>query len=490
MTEDHSLKTLQSLLRELISLPKETEWAEFKHNAISPEELGQYISALANSAALQGKPQAYVVWGVKDETHEVVGTDFTPATAKYKQQELESWLLQKLEPKIDFRFNAFSSDNGQPVVILEIRAANHTPVRFGGIEYIRIGSYKKALGKHPEKERALWRVFDRKPFEYQMAIENISADKVIELIDYPSYFTLTGIPLPEGRTGILDRLNADQVIQKSDTGLWSITNLGAVLFARELSSFNGLSRKAVRLIQYADHTRLKTIRELGGHKGYAAGFEGLIDYINTLLPSNEEIGKALRQEVPMYPELAIRELVANALIHQAFEITGTGPMIEIFSDRMEITNPGKPLVEVDRFLDSPPRSRNEGVAALMRRANICEERGSGIDKVVIQTEIYQLPAPIFETYSEHTRAVLFAHRDFKDMDTEEKVRAAYLHSVLRYLNRQPMNNKSLRQRFGIEGKNSAMVSRIIKQATEAGRIKPYDSTAGSKAMRYVPWWAS
>lgn len=113
---------------------------------------------------------------------------------------------------------------------------------------------------------------------------------------------------------------------------------------------------------------------------------------------------------------------------------------------------------------------------------------SNLEKGQSETEIFQLPAPIFETYEEHTRAVLFAHRDFKEMDTEEKVRATYLHCVLKYLNRQPMNNKSLRERFGIDDRNSAMVSRIIKQAVEAKRIKPYDISAGTKAMRYIPWW--
>ena len=84
----------------------------------------------------------------------------------------------------------------------------------------------------------------------------------------------------------------------------------------------------------------------------------------------------------MCSELAIRELVANALLHQDFAVTDTGPMVEIFEDRLGITNPGLPLVEVDRFLDSPPRSRNEGIATLMMRVNICEGRGRGIDKVV------------------------------------------------------------------------------------------------------------
>lgn len=118
----------------------------------------------------------------------------------------------------------------------------------------------------------------------------------------------------------------------------------------------------MRLIQYRGSGKLETVRELTGNKGYALGFEGLIDTLKTLLPANEEIGKAFRQEVPMYPELALRELVANAIIHQDFNLSGTGPMIELFERRMEITNPGVPLVDPQRFLDSPPRSRNEALA--------------------------------------------------------------------------------------------------------------------------------
>jgi hypothetical protein len=98
----------------------------------------------------------------------------------------------------------------------------------------------------------------------------------------------------------------------------------------------------------------------------------------------------------MFPELAVRELVANALIHQDLFVTGAGPMVEIFDDRIEITNPGEPLVDTQRFVDTPLKSRNEGLASLMRRFRICEERGSGIDKVVQQVELFQLPAPLFE----------------------------------------------------------------------------------------------
>jgi predicted HTH transcriptional regulator len=243
------------------------------------------------------------------------------------------------------------------------------------------------------------------------------------------------------------------------------------------------------VIVYEGKGRLKTIREQDGRKGYASGFEGLIEFVNALLPRNEVVGKALRKNVPMYPEPAIRELVANALIHQDFSVTGSGPMIEIFADRMEITNPGLPLVKTERFLDTPPRSRNETLASLMRRAGICEERGSGVDKVVFETEFYQLPAPIFETPDTNTRAVLFAHKALNEMDRADRVRACYLHACLRHVERDPMTNSSLRERFGIDEKNSAIASRIIRDALEDGRVKPYDPEQGKKYAKYLPFWA-
>lgn len=466
MSVERDLSYLQSLLRELCALPQETEWVEFKQSNDDAPLIGEYISALANAAALLGKQYGYLLWGIDDASHAVIGTAFKPSTTRYKQQELESWLLQKTAPKIHFRFFEFAAADGQPVVILEVQAASHTPVQFDGVEYIRVGSYKKKLREFPEKERALWRVFDRVPFEQQLAAQNLAVDQVLKLLDYPAYFDLTHQPLPEGREAILAALAADRMIQRSDSGQWHISNLGAILFAKRLQDFPALGRKAVRLIHYKGNGKLET-----------------------LLPANEEIGKAFRQEVPMYPELALRELVANAIIHQDFNLSGTGPMIELFERRMEITNPGVPLVDPQRFLDSPPRSRNEVLASFMRRIGICEERGSGIDKVIAQTELYQLPAPIFEQTDEHTRVVLFAHKDYRDMEQEDRVRACYQHCCLKYVNREPMNNTSLRERFQIEEGNSAMASRIIKQTIEAGLIRLYDPNANRKTYRYVPSWA-
>ena len=265
--------------------------------------------------------------------------------------------------------------------------------------------------------------------------------------------------------------------------------MGAILFARRLNDFPNLKRKAVRVIVYRGSSRVDTLREQEGARGYASGFEGLIGYINGQIPANEIIQQAFRKTVPMYPELAVRELVVNALIHQDFFITGAGPMVEIFADRMEVSNPGMPLVDTRRFLDTPPHSRNEALAALMRRFGICEERGSGVDKVVSQTEFFQLPAPIFEATGDHTRVVLFAHRPLSKMDKEDRVRACYLHACLRYVNREFMTNTTLRERFGIEPQNSATASRLIKEALDAEVIRPYDKSAARKLMKYVPYWA-
>ena len=489
MSPDRPHDFLVSLVHELRSLPGETEWVEFKLNLAQPQEIGEYISALANSAALVGKAFGYLVWGVSDGEHELVGTTFLPRSAKVGNEELENWLLHSLDPKIHFQFFEVDMD-GVPVVILEIERAFRHPVRFQEDEFVRVGSYKKRLKDHPERERGLWRIFDQMPFEQLAAKERASAEEVLDLLDYPAYFDLLSRPLPENRQGILQALAEDDLTRPCDAGGWDITSLGAVLFAKKLDRFRPLGRKAVRVIQYRGTSRIETIREQVGARGYASGFDGLISYINGLLPTNEVIEQALRKTVPMFPELAVRELVANALIHQDFFVTGAAPMVEIFEDRLEITNPGAPLVDAQRFVDTPPKSRNEALVSLMRRTGICEERGSGWDKVVGQTEAYQLPAPLIEAGEWYTRVVLLAHQPLLQMDKADRVRAVYLHACLRYVSQENTTNASIRERFEVEQRNSAKATRLIGEAVEAGLVVPYDPEAGRKFMRYVPFWAA
>jgi len=484
-----NVEELHKLFNTLIGLPHEVAWVEFKENNADPQEIGEYLSALANTAPLHEQHTGFIVWGIKDRTHDLVGTDFQPRRKKIGNQELENWLATQLYPPLNFRIYELDQSD-RHFVLFEVPAATHTPVRFKEHEYIRIGTYKKKLRDHPEKERELWALFSQTPFEKGIARRTASSDQVLSLIDYPAYFDLTKQPLPDNRTGILDRLEFENFIVRENNNSFSVTNLGAVLFAKNIENFEGLSRKAVRVIVYKGTDRIETIREQIDRRGYAAGFEGLIGFVNTLLPQNELIRQALREETRMYPEIAIRELVANAIIHQDFSITGTGPMVEIFSDRIEITNPGIPLIDTQRFLDAPPRSRNEALAAFMRRVNICEERGTGIDKVIFHVEVFQLPAPNFIVPEHHTKAILFAHRKLTAMDKYDRIRACYQHACLRYVSNERMTNSSLRHRFGIDDKNYAVASRIIAETIEAGLIRRSDPESKSKKhAKYIPFWA-
>jgi len=477
---------LQHLVDDLRALTKETEWVEFKLDNVDPQGIGERLSALSNSAALNLKTRAFMLWGIDDASHALCGTTFRPREAKVGNEELENWLLRMLRPRIDFSIHE-GSPHGKRVVLFEIHPAANQPISFSGTEYIRVGSYTKKLKDFPEKERALWARFAESPFESCVAATSVSSDDVLELIDYAACFRLLNVPLPDNRKAILERLASEKIIAPRVGDRFDITNVGAVLFAADLGRFDRLARKAPRVVIYRGVDRTETMKEQLGGRGYAIGFEGLVSYINDQLPQNEQIDQALRREVHMYPEVAIRELVANALIHQDFTITGTGPMLEIFTDRMEITNPGLPLVDTLRFIDEPPLSRNEVLAGLMRRMNMCEERGSGIDKVIAAVEAFQLPAPDFRTTTQHTIAVLLGPREFAAMDRQDRIRACYQHACLWYVSGKQMTNASLRTRLKIEKKNYPLASRIIRDAIDADLIR--QSGGVKKDARYVPFWA-
>src|SRR5438093_10455022 len=142
MTSDRTVEYFVSLIKELCKLPDETEWVEFKVNVAEPKEIGEYLSALSNSAALAGKAFGYLVWGVNDRGHEIVGTRFAPVREKIGNEKLENWLLRLLAPKIHFRFSEVTV-NELRIVLLEVERAVRYPVQFQGQEFIRVGSYKR-----------------------------------------------------------------------------------------------------------------------------------------------------------------------------------------------------------------------------------------------------------------------------------------------------------------------------------------------------------
>lgn len=313
----------------------------------------------------------------------------------------------------------------------------------------------------------------------------MSGQDVFSFLSAEVYFDMMNLPLPQDINGILDRFLSENLITKDEIG-YGITELGAILFAKRLSDFDGLKRKMVRVIVYKGKGKVETIREQSFDKGYAICFEEMIAWINSQLPANEEIGMALRKDARMYPEIAIRELAANMIIHQDFSEQGF-PMIEIYSDRITLSNPGQPLISIERFIDEY-QSRNDSLADIMRRMGICEEKGSGMDKTIFYIELYQLPPVRLQLQETRTETTVFSYRKFADLDKTERVMACYQHACLRYVSNEKMNNQSLRGRLGIEDKNYPMASRIIKDTLEAKLIKE-EHSEGNSRHNYIPYWA-
>lgn len=482
------MENLELLVDELRQLPEETPWLEFKHNNYDPQMIGQDICALANAATLYEKNCGYMIWGIDDNTHEIVGTEQNLQNLKKGNQELENWLRTLLSDNADFEFKNIEIDN-KKVGILIIYSAISFPVKFEKVDYIRIGSYTKKLKDYPMVEAQLWDRLRNVKFEDQTAIGDLSLTDAVQMLDYSVYFDFCNIPVPSDINGISHYFIQEGIFNKQMNGLYAITNLGAILFAKDMNSFSKISRKAIRIVQYDGNNRLLMKKENTESKGYAVGFENVMKYIEALIPTEEIIVDAKRDKKTAYPLLAIREAVANALIHQDLSISGTGPVVEIFDNRIEITNAGIPLVNIDRIIDTPPKSRNEKLASLMRRLKMCEELGTGWDKIVIACEILQLPAPKIELFETSTRVTLYSELPYTNMSPEDKLRACYLHACIKQVQGEQLTNSSLRERFGIKDSSAASISRLIRDAVEMQLIKPLDPNTAPRYMKYIPFWA-
>ena len=320
------------------------------------------------------------------------------------------------------------------------------------------------------------------------SLRDLDAEEVVDRLDTQAFFELMKQPYPSDRASVLARLQEHRLIDQIG-GQYSIRRIGGLLLAKRLEDFPDLARKAPRVVVYTSTSKLDTRIDQTGQRGYAAGFQGLVTFITQQMPQNEVIENALRKKVKLLPENSVRELIANSLIHQDLKVGGAGPMIEVYPNRIVISNPGEPIVKVDRFIDGY-QSRNERLADFMRRMSICEERGSGIDRVVHEAELFQLPAPRFQNDSQRTMVTVYGPKPFDEMDRDDRVRACYQHCALKWVLTEHMTNQSLRERFGLVENKAAIASQIIAATIEAGMIKPDDTVGPSrKFARYLPFWA-
>lgn len=484
-----AIKDISALVKRLRTHSRETEWFEFKSSKVEPRKLGQSISAIANAAAISGKSNGYIIWGVRDIDHKIIGTTFKPDSKRVNKDNLDHWLSQRLDPAIHFRFHTQNIE-GKPVVVLLISRVLDRPVRFDREAYIRIGSHTRNLNAFPEKESLLWRLSNSRTFETGIAIECVSNSEVLDLLDYKSYFNLAQIPVPESIPNLLQALQQENFIHQRDDGAWNILNLGILAFARSLGDQDSLGRKSTRIVTYSGTTRSHGSRQEEFALGYATGFATIIDYVNTVAPTDETFDGGIRKQEARFPIIAVREIIANALIHQDFTERGTGPLVEIFNDRIEVLNPGAPLIDSRYFIHTPPKSRNESLAALLRRFGICEELGSGWDKIAHAIEVHQLPAPRIDVIGNSTRITIYGAKPLSEMNSADRIRAIYLHACLRYVERgTSITNTTVRQRFGMDRRNSAKASRFLNEALNAGDIVLANPDASRKFMGYLPYWA-
>lgn len=484
------MQDLSALVKELASNPVESPWLEFKHNTNEPSMIAERISGIANSAAMLGRSCGYVIWGVEDKTHEILGTTFKPETQKVGGQELMSWLHNNLSKNADFDFQETTVD-GFRMIVLTIYASRQYPVAFDKCEYIRDGSYTKKLIDRPQLASKLWFALNSQRAEMMVAAEDCSPEDIRRLLAYDSFLTLLNLPDPMSEKALMDVLADNDVIVRQDNGLYTVTVLGALLFAKDLSKFGRLGRKALRIVKYNGDSKSDIARQTQDVRGYAIGFEDNIRALMLMLPSSEVIrtGKAELKE--QYSVVAIREILANAMIHQDLSSSGMNLAIEVFSNRVEITNSGPILVDKERLIDAAPKSRNEKVATMMRRIKLCEELGSGWDKIVESCEKNMFSVPTVYSDENGTRVVLTVPTSYADMSSEERLWNCYMHACSCFTKGGYLTNSSLRERFGLETTNYSTVqmSTLIKAAKSRNLIKAVDENTSTRMLKYVPYWA-
>ncbi|MCY4170471.1 MAG: putative DNA binding domain-containing protein [Bacteroidetes bacterium] len=484
-----TVKNIPLLVKRLCQLPEETDWVEFKSNDADPIQLGKNISAIANAVAVSGRSHGYIIWGIHDHDHRIIGTAFNPATKLVQKDNLDHWLANRLKPSVNLRFYQENIDD-KTVVVLVIPHALNQPVRFNHEAYIRIGSHTRDLNHFPEKERILWRISESRIFEKATAIEYVKDKDVMKLLDYEFYFKHEKIPVPTHVPALLQQLQLEDFIHQRDDGAWDILNLGFLSIAHDFSDAPSLRHKAIRVVTYNGSGRHHESRQEEFMVGYASGFSKFIQFVDHVIPTDETFRNGIRKQSQRFPILAVREVIANAMIHQDLSSRNGGPIVEIFDNRIEVMNRGIPLIDCKQFINAPPKTRNKTLATLFRRFGMCEELGSGWDKIVDEIEKFHLPAPKVELMDDCTRVTIYAYRPLSEIDFDDRIRGVYQHACLTYISKgRGITESSIQQRFGLSNEDNNQVSELLRQALDAGDIAIKHPHVQQPDLQYIPFWA-
>jgi predicted HTH transcriptional regulator len=446
------------------------------------QRLSEHLSAFANqngggffAFGINGEGQ--VVGIEKNKVSDLINKIGNLARESVEPAILIDHYLQELENKV--------------ILFICVPEAKNKPVHIRGKNYdfsfIRSAGQTRKMSKQDIAQSLLNSEVPK--YEELCVYKSASAEEVLEKLDYKTFFEQQNKKYSLELDKIIEELVKLKFL-KEESGIYSITNLGVLICAKDMTEFSGHARRGVRVILYKDKSRINAIREIMEKSGYGITFSNLIEEVVKNSLKTEQIINGIRKEVSVYPVIAIRELLANALIHQDLMDETLNPKVEIFSDRIEITNAGRlvPPVRIDRLIDNCV-PRNELLARTMYHIGVCEDRGSGIDKAIHAIEIFGLPPAQFDEFENSFRVTIYLHKNFKDMTSEEQIRACYQHCVLKYVSNDKMTNASLRERLKIPNKNYPMISRLIKASIDAKKIKIGNpNTTSTKLQYYVPYW--
>lgn len=474
-------KAIKLLENSLSPIPQELNGIDWKC-ALSDksERLAHHICAFSNT---QGG--GFLVFGINNDDASFV--EITKIEVEEIANKLGNiaknnlaWSIQLEHAVVDYK--------GHALLFIRIPEQTNKPIYLRGKDiyeaYIRSAGHTVKMSR--EQIHELIAQSHGLAFEDRASMNVNSAEDVLRLLDYGKFFELLHKNVPTDVPRIITQLEEYGLIAaKGDS--YEILNLGALLFARELREFNNLRGKEIIVRRYESTNNRVLNIEYVCKSGYAVGFEDLIDFIakNT---SVERI-EVMRSHEPSYPIVAVRELLANMMVHQDFAIKGMVSTVEIFTNRITFTNPGSSLNDVNRLIDLPPHSRNEKMAQLMLLLDMCERRGSGIDRATDAIGQMKLPAYKAQSGDDFTRITLFPKKSVKDMTREERIAACYQHACLLYEDGLSINNMSVRERFNLNKNQTVLASRILSDTQQTGLIKPVNPEVEAKRYyAYIPYY--
>jgi ATP-dependent DNA helicase RecG len=390
MTEER----LKQLLDELCRLPGETEWVEFKVNYVKHEEIGKDISALSNSACLHDKKNTYLVFGIENETHNVVGTAFKPKHYKVGSEELENWLARLLKPRIDFKIYEFKYSN-KLMVIFEIDPTHHTPVKFKNTAYIRVGSYTKKLSDFPEKERKIWKKQTIYDWSAQIcknaAVDDLDPEAVSKARkEYKQKY-------PQQAEEV-DKWNDLTFLNKAKVTIRNkITNAAIVLLGKnESEHFISPSTAKMTWILRNEKNETKDYEHFG--PPFVLNTDRVLAKIRNLKYRYLPDGTLFPIEINQYEPYVIREALHNCIAHQDYELRDT-VTVEEKSDELIFINSGSFIpgtVESVIQQNAPQKQRNGFLANAMLNLGMIDVIGSGIVRMFNMQKERFFPLPDYD----------------------------------------------------------------------------------------------